>query len=100
MCWRDEIETTRCCSQCGQTYFGNLGHIGCPGSRKHPLDEKAQAIAERHGWSIGVAREKIRRTKEILVLKSEEEAMNFLLETIPNKRKDIIDKLEEDNSPF
>ena len=30
MCWRDDVEDTRLCSACGMTYYGSLGHLGCP----------------------------------------------------------------------
>ena len=34
MCWRDDVATTRHCSVCGQEYYGDLGHRGCPGRKK------------------------------------------------------------------
>ena len=30
MCSRDEEYATRHCNQCGGTYHGKLGHVGCP----------------------------------------------------------------------
>jgi len=44
MCWRDNVVTTRFCSSCGQEYYGDLGHRGCPGPRK-PQVAKPQATA-------------------------------------------------------
>lgn len=103
MCWRDDIVETRYCSFCGQEYYGDLGHRDCPAlTRKteDPLIENIAAVATRHGWDIETTKEKISRTQEILVLKFPQDAIDFLLEVIPNERKDIITKLEEDNPPF
>jgi hypothetical protein len=33
MCWRDDVVAVRYCSTCGQEYYGDLGHRGCPGPR-------------------------------------------------------------------
>jgi hypothetical protein len=109
MCWRDDAWIKRVCSLCGEVYFGSLGHIGCPArirmqeeaeQRRITLEQKISSVGERHGWDTQTATEKIERTKEILVLKSIDDAIDFLLETIPKKGKDTVDKLEEDNPPF
>ena len=34
MCWRDDIVTERYCSDCGQTYYGDLGHRGCSAHKR------------------------------------------------------------------
>ncbi|MEE9337249.1 MAG: hypothetical protein V3U87_04150 [Methylococcaceae bacterium] len=34
MCSRDEIVEYRHCYQCGEEYYGNLGHRGCSGRAK------------------------------------------------------------------
>ena len=103
MCWRDDIAMIRYCSFCDQEYYGDLGHRDCPVLTKRtddPLTEKTAAVATRHGWDIETAKDKIRRTQEILVLRTPQDAIDFLLEAVPNQRKDIITKLEEDNPPF
>ncbi len=33
MCWRDDVPDTRHCSSCGRSYYGDLGHRGCPAMR-------------------------------------------------------------------
>jgi hypothetical protein len=33
MCWRDDVPMMRVCSLCGEGYYGDLGHRGCPGPR-------------------------------------------------------------------
>lgn len=103
MCWRDDIVTERYCSDCGQEYYGDLGHRGCPTlARKteDPFSEEITAVATRHGWDVETTKDKIKRTQEILALQSSQEAIDFLLEAIPNTKQDIITKLEEDNPPF
>ncbi len=101
MCWRDDIQTTRYCSFCGESYYGDLGHRNCPTRKtKNLLSENISAVAKRHGWDVEITRDKIKRAQEVLGLKTFEDAINFLIEAIPNKEKDIITKLEEDNPPF
>ena len=103
MCWRDDIVTSRVCSACGQTYYGDLGHRGCPGhvpSAKEILrKERIEAVGTRHGWDRPTTLDKIKRTEEILCI-NDESAIDFLLEAIPNTKRDVIDKLEDDNPPF
>ncbi len=36
MCWRDNVRAKRHCSICGNNYYGDLGHRGCPGFKKAP----------------------------------------------------------------
>ncbi len=43
MCWRDDVPMSRVCIRCGQQYYGDLGHRGCPGWRK---DEPASSPTE------------------------------------------------------
>lgn len=31
MCWRDDVRSNRVCIVCGSSYYGDLGHRGCPG---------------------------------------------------------------------
>lgn len=33
MCWRDDVPDNRHCYSCGATYYGDLGHRGCPAQR-------------------------------------------------------------------
>ena len=42
MCWRDDIVETRYCSACGQEYYGDLGHRGCPGFPKQATISKSE----------------------------------------------------------
>ncbi len=42
MCWRDDIVTDRWCSVCGQHYFGDLGHHGCPRWLKRKKEESSK----------------------------------------------------------
>ena len=89
MCWRDDVVETRYCTFCGKEYYGDLGHRDCPAFTKKledPLAEKITAVAERHGWDIETTQEKMKSTQEILVLKSPEDAIDFLLAAIPNKK--------------
>lgn len=103
MCWRDDVRRARVCSSCGEEYFGDLGHPGCPGRKPSAEEiqrqEKIVAVGERHGWDESTSREKIKRAKEILQF-SEDQTLEFLLEMLPRHDRDAIDKLEEDHPPF
>jgi hypothetical protein len=103
MCWRDDVERTRWCIFCGEEYFGDLGHRDCPARTKeieNPLAKEIAAVATRHGWDTETAKKKISRVQEILVLKSPQDAIDFLLSAIPIQEKDIVTELEEDDPPF
>lgn len=107
MCWRDDIEMERHCSLCGQTYFGNLGHKGCSAwsppkiTPQVPLtDEMIAQVGRKHGWDSETSRQKIERTKEILILPSLSDAVDFLLAT-ESRTKKVVERLrEEDEAPF
>ena len=49
MCWRDDVPMTRRCISCGATYYGDLGHRGCPGRPKEKNDGGAKDKDEAAG---------------------------------------------------
>ena len=63
------------------------------------LKEKIAAVGARHGWDEKTTQEKIQRTGKILSL-DRNNSIAFLLETLPVKYCDIIDKLDEEHPPF
>ena len=103
MCWRDDVVKGRFCSFCGEAYYGGLGHRNCPSRSRpkleDPLKEKIVAVGARHGWDEKTTPEKIKRVGEILSL-DRSNSVEFLLQVIPIKNRDIIDKLDEENPPF
>jgi len=49
MCWRDDVVTERYCSVCGQSYYGDLGHRGCPARSRPKLEDslKTESLDDR-----------------------------------------------------
>ena len=43
MCWRDEVRTTRHCSSCNSSYFGDLGHRNRPAFAKPTATSPTEA---------------------------------------------------------
>jgi hypothetical protein len=54
MCWRDEVPQHRHCYTCHGTYYGDLGHKGCPGPPQRTVEAKGtpQALPNKEGPDV------------------------------------------------
>lgn len=52
MCWRDDIVELRHCPICGQRYYGDLGHRGCPGFRKTAATSEPRRTTPPEGCGL------------------------------------------------